>query len=55
MFGDFNAIYNYSEKLRGPSRFDSSFEDFKEMLWICKMSKLSNSVNPFTRRGMRGK
>lgn len=55
MFGDFNVIYNYSEKFRGLSRFDLLFEDFKEMLWICKMSKFLNFVNFFIRRGMRGK
>lgn len=55
LLGDFNSICSNDEKLGGPSRCDSTFLDFNNMLKACEMNGLASQGNPFTWSGKRGK
>ena len=53
MIGDFNEIMSNKEKLGGPYRVESSFQDFKNMLSSCDMHELGGTRNSFTSGGTR--
>ena len=54
MVGDFNAISGNHEKCGGPSRSDSTFECFNDMLKTCKMKEPVSKRDLFTWGGRRG-
>lgn len=53
MFGDFNDILHNGEKIGGPSRNDSVFKPFNDMLRSSEMNELVSSGNSFTWSGKR--
>jgi len=53
MIGDFNDIISNKEKIGGPTRVESSFQDFKVMLFYCDMHVLGSTWNSFSWGGTR--
>lgn len=54
MVGDFNAICGNHEKSGGPARSDSVFENFNDMLKVCRMKEPVSQGDPFIWGGRRG-
>jgi len=53
MIGDFNDILSNKEKIGGPKRLESSFQDFQDMIFACDLHVMGSTGNSYSWGGTR--
>lgn len=53
LVGDFNELMSNSEKMGGPRRLESSFWDFRNLAYNCRIREIQSSGNQFSWGGWR--